>query len=105
MLKVVRLKILKEERIINVNPLAINLSNQIKSTLRTSQLIINYTPKETRTSVRVVLPNWNLVGLTTNLEMLEDKVCKDHYKTMVTRRNSKKLFLDNFFEKNLKKLL
>ena len=38
------------------------------------------------------------------VEMMEDKVPKDHYNTMVTRRNSKKLFLDNFFEKSFEKI-
>ena len=38
------------------------------------------------------------------VEVMEDKVPKDHYKTMVTWRNSKKLFLDNFFEKSFEKI-
>ena len=38
------------------------------------------------------------------VEVIEDKVPKDHYKTMFTWRNSKKLFLDNFFEKNFEKI-
>ena len=38
------------------------------------------------------------------VEMMVEKVPKDHYKTMVTWRNSKKLFLDNFFEKSSEKI-
>ena len=38
------------------------------------------------------------------VKMMVEKVPKDHYKTMVTWRNSKKLFLDNFFEKSSEKI-